>query len=108
LFGAAAPELAWAAAREALHGLYLRRCHGQGAALERQGHWAEALALYRAALEQDALDENLHRGAIRCHLALGEPAAAQRAFAFCRERLQAGLGVRPAPATAALVAALAL
>ncbi len=108
LFGPAVPELAWAAAREALHGLYLRRCHSQGAALERQGHWADALALYRAALEQDALDETLHRGAIRCHLALGEPAAAQRAFAHCRERLQAGLGVRPAPATTALVASLAL
>ena len=106
LFGNAAPELAWAAARESLHGLYLRRCHGQGAALERQAHWPQALDLYRQALVQDALDEALHRGVIRCHLALDEPAAAQRAFASCCEQLQAGLGVRPAPATWALVAGL--
>lgn len=106
LFGSAAPELAWAAAREALHGLYLRRCHSQGAALEGQGRWPEALALYQAGLQQDALDEALHRGAIRCHLALGEPAAALRAYEHCRQRLLAGLGVRPAAATAALVAGL--
>ena len=106
LFGAAPPELAWAAQREALHGQYLRRCQAQGQQLERQGQWAEALAVYQAALAQDALEEALHRGAIRCHLALGEPAAAQRAFARCRDQLQAGLGVRPASATLALVAGL--
>ena len=106
LFGTAAPELAWAAAREALHGLYLRRCHAQGQTLEREGQWPQALALYEEALKQDTLDEALHRGAIRCHLALGEAAAARRAFEACRDSLQAGLGVRPAPATWALVAAL--
>ncbi len=105
LFGAAPPELAWAAPREALHGLYLRRCQAQGQALERSGDWAGALAIYEAALVQDALEEALHRGAIRCHVALGEPAAAQRAFVRCREQLRAGLGVAPAPATSALLAA---
>lgn len=106
LFGTAAPELPWAAAREALHGLYLRRCHAQGQTLEREGRWPQALALYEEALKQDTLDEALHRGAIRCHLALGEAAAARRAYEHCSEQLQAGLGVRPAPATWALVAAL--
>ena len=104
LFGQAPPELPWAAQREALHGQYLRRCHAQGSTLERTGQLAEALALYESALQQDPLDETLHRGAIRCLLAQGETAAAQRAFERCRERLQAGLGVAPGLATQALLA----
>jgi LuxR family maltose regulon positive regulatory protein len=106
LFGQTPPELAWAAQREALHGQYLRRCRAQGQALEGDGQWASALALYESALTQDSLEEALHRGAIRCHMALGEPAAALRAFARCRDQLQAGLGVQPALATRALLASL--
>lgn len=108
LFGKAPPELAWAAQREALHGQFLRRCRTQGQALERLNQWSQALALYESALEQDVLEEALHAGVIRCHLALGEPAAAQRAFARCRAQLQAGLGVQPAKATRALLASLEL
>jgi DNA-binding SARP family transcriptional activator len=104
LFGHAPPELPWAAQRESLHLQFLRRCHDEGDRLERAGRVDEALALYEAALAQDALDEALHRGAIRCHLALGEVAAAQRAFARCKSQLQAGLGIAPAPATQALLA----
>lgn len=104
LFGAAAPELAWAAQREALHLLFLRRSHAEGERLERAGRPREALALYEAALSQDPLDEAQHRGAIRCLLALGEGAAAQRALERCRERLRSGLGVAPAAATEALLA----
>lgn len=104
LFGDAPPELPWAAQREALHLLFLRRCHAEGERLERAGQPREALALYETALAQDPLDEAQHRGAIRCLLALGETAAAQRAFERCRAQLQAGLGVAPAAATLALLA----
>jgi ATP/maltotriose-dependent transcriptional regulator MalT len=104
LFGHAPPELPWAAQRESLHLQFLRRCHAQGGLLEQAGEAGEALALYEAALQQDPLDEALHRGVIRCHLALGEPAAAQRAFARCKRQLQDGLGIAPAPATLALLA----
>ncbi|MBZ8139274.1 hypothetical protein CLD22_05080 [Rubrivivax gelatinosus] len=105
LFGDAPPELPWAAQREALQRLFLRRCQAEGEQLERAGRAREALALYEAALAQDALDEAQHRGAIRCLLALGETAAAQRAFERCREQLLAALGVAPAAATQALLAA---
>lgn len=104
LFGDAPPEWPWAAQRESLHLEFLRRCHGQGRALEQAGQWAQALALYEAAVLQDPLDEGLHRGAIRCHLALDEPAAAQRAFERCSQQLLAGLGVAPGAATRALLA----
>lgn len=104
LFGHAPPELPWAAQRESLHLQFLRRCHAQGGLLEQAGEAGEALALYETALQQDPLDEALHRGVIRCHLALGEPAAAQRAFARCKRQLQDGLGIAPAPATLALLA----
>lgn len=107
LFGAAPPELPWAAQREALHLQFLRRCHAEGERLERAGRPGEALALFESALAQDPLDEAQHRGAIRCLLALGETAAARRAYERCRAQLQAGLGVAPAAATLALLAAAA-
>lgn len=104
LFGTAAPELPWAAQREALHLQFLQRCQAEGERLERAGLPREALAIYEVALAQDPLDEAQHRGAIRCLLALGEGAAARRAYERCREQLRTGLGVAPAAATQALLA----
>lgn len=104
LFGDAPPELPWAAQREALHLQFLRRCHAEGERHERAGRHRDALAVYEAALAQDPLDEAQHRGVIRCLLAQGETAAAQRALARCRAQLRAGLGVAPSAATEALLA----
>jgi ATP/maltotriose-dependent transcriptional regulator MalT/DNA-binding SARP family transcriptional activator len=103
LFGPQPPELAWAAPREALHAAFLRRCHQEGSAMEAQARWQDAKAHYEAALVHDGLDEALHRGLVRSHLALGERAAAQRALQRCAQQLMAGLGVRPSAATLALL-----
>lgn len=103
LFGDPASDGPWLAAREALHAAHLRREQQRGQALEAAQQPAAALALYEQALRQDPLAEELHRGVIRCHLALGEAAAAQRAFQHCREALWRGLRVEPAPATRRLL-----
>ena len=106
LFGADAADGAWAAAREHLHVLHLRRAAQRGLALEKVGDMAAALALFEATLHHDSLDETLHRGVLRCLLALGEGAAALRAWRRCQAALQQGLGVAPAASTRALVARL--
>jgi DNA-binding SARP family transcriptional activator/tetratricopeptide (TPR) repeat protein len=95
-----------AAQRERLEVLLVDRTRRHGAALEAAGRPADALSLYEDALRHSALAEALHRGVIRCHLALGEPAAALLAFQRCEDRLAQRLGVRPAPATQDLVRAL--
>ncbi|MBC8058964.1 MAG: hypothetical protein H7Y61_20545, partial [Rhizobiales bacterium] len=71
--------------RERLEQLFVQRVLGRGEALEADGGPAEALALYESALRHDGLAEALHRGVIRCHLALGEPGSAVRAFRRCRD-----------------------
>ncbi len=89
--------------RRRLRALLIQRSQQRGDVLEASGRSAQALSVYEAALLHDDLAEVLHRGVIRCHLALGEPAAAMRAFQRCRACLEQGLGVPPAPATQALV-----
>ena len=106
LFGDAVVVSWWASARERLHQRFLRRTQDRGSALEQSGDFEQALALYEAALAQDALAENLYRGAIRCHLAAGRAADALRVFRRCRDQLSIVLGVAPSAATADLVASL--
>jgi DNA-binding SARP family transcriptional activator len=106
LFGDDAVAPWWAAARERLHQRFLRRAQDRGTAHERSGEFEQALALYEAALAQDALAENLYRGAIRCHLAAGRAADALRVFRRCRDQLSIVLGVAPSAATADLVASI--
>jgi len=96
----------WATARERLHQRFLRRAQDRGMALEQRKDFEQALALYEAALAQDALAENLYRGAIRCHVAAGRVADALRVFRRCREQLSIVLGVAPSAATAELVASI--
>jgi|SRR5580765_595638 DNA-binding SARP family transcriptional activator len=84
-----------------------RRCHGMLALPqrhERTGHPEEAIALYRAALEQDNLAEELYRHLIECHLARGEQAQALNACRRCRELLSIVLGLKPSARTEALMA----
>lgn len=106
LFGSASVEPWWAAARERLHQRFLRRSVERGCALERNGEFDAALAIYESGLAQDTLAEELYRGAIRCHLAAGRPAEAMRAFRRCREQLSIVLAVAPSAATSALIAKL--
>jgi LuxR family transcriptional regulator, maltose regulon positive regulatory protein len=94
------PEEGWhSASRQRLRDLYIRRAQDKGEKLEGEQQAAGALALYEAALAHDPLAEVMTRGAMRCWIALGEPAQALRAFERCRERLSGTLGVAPSPST---------
>ena len=93
-------------ARERLHQRFLRRTVERGRELESERRFADALALYEAALAEDSLAEELYQGTIRCHIAQGRHADAMRAFRRCREQLSIVLSVRPSADTLALVATL--
>lgn len=77
--------------------------HALGQRLEHIGRPEAAIALYRAALEQDNLAEELYQRLIACHLARGENAQALNAYRRCRELLSIVLGVQPSARTEALV-----
>lgn len=94
------PDEGWhSASRRRLRDLYIRRIQDHGERLEGEQEPAQALALYDAALSHDPLAEVAARGAMRCWIALGEPAQALRTYERCRERLALELGVAPSPAT---------
>ncbi|MGH8313952.1 MAG: AfsR/SARP family transcriptional regulator [Steroidobacterales bacterium] len=103
LFGEA--ELpSWALApRDRLRARFLRSVDALGQRLEQVGRPDAAIALYRAALEQDNLAEELYQRLIACHLARGENAQALHAYRRCRELLSIVLGVQPSARTEALV-----
>jgi DNA-binding SARP family transcriptional activator len=75
-----------------------------GQRAERTGRPEAAIALYRAALEQDNLAEEIYQRLIECHIARGESAQALNAFRRCRELLSIVLGLKPSARTEALVA----
>jgi DNA-binding SARP family transcriptional activator len=104
LFGEA--ELpSWSLAlRDRLRARFTCAIEALGRRLERIGRPEHAIALYRAALEQDNLAEELYQRLIACHLAQGEHAQALNAYRRCRELLSIVLGVRPSAQTEALVA----
>ncbi|HEU0199821.1 MAG TPA: BTAD domain-containing putative transcriptional regulator [Burkholderiaceae bacterium] len=104
LFGSDAVQSWWAAARERLHQRFLRRACERARALEQRGEHEAALAIYEAGLAQDPLAEELYQGAIRCHLAAGRASNALHTLRRCREQLSIVLGVKPSPATLALIA----
>jgi DNA-binding SARP family transcriptional activator len=90
--------------RDRLRARFIRSADMLGQRLERVGRSEHAIALYRAALEQDNLAEELYQRLISCHLALGENAQALNAYRRCRELLSIVLGLRPSARTEALVA----
>jgi LuxR family transcriptional regulator, maltose regulon positive regulatory protein len=95
---------AWALAlRDRLRARFIRSVDMLGQRLEQTGRPEHAIALYRAALEQDNLAEELYQRLISCHLARGENAQALNAYRRCRELLSIVLGVRPSARTEALV-----
>ena len=93
--------------RDRLRARFIRSVDALGQRLERAGRLEHAVALYRAALEQDNLAEELYQRLIACHLARGETAQALNAYRRCRELLSVVLGVRPSARTEALVARIA-
>ena len=78
----------------------------RGAALEEKGHFADAINVYERGIVQDNLVDPFYRGLMRCHLALGEPAEAIRAYRRCREILSVVLGVEPSEETRELRATI--
>ncbi len=95
---------AWAiAARDRWRERFLRSVVLLGQRAERVGRPEAAITLYRAALEQDNLSEELYQRLIECHLARGENAQALNAFRRCRELLSIVVGLRPSARTEALM-----
>jgi LuxR family transcriptional regulator, maltose regulon positive regulatory protein len=107
LFGEAdAP--AWALqARDRLRARFVRSVELLGQRLERRGRPDDAIALYRAALEQDNLAEELYQRLMECHLSCGEHAQALNAYRRCRELLSIVLGLKPSARTEALASRIA-
>jgi DNA-binding SARP family transcriptional activator len=90
--------------RDRLRARFIRSADMLGQRLERTGRPDHAIAVYRAALEQDNLAEELYQRLIACHLVRGEYAQALNAYRRCRELLSIVLGVQPSARTEALVA----
>lgn len=103
LFGRGAVEPWSVAPRERLARKFAQAVGTYGQHLEEQGNWAAAVSLYEQGLAEDPLAEPYHRGLMRCHLALGQPAEAMRCFLRCREVLASVLKVPPAAETLALM-----
>jgi DNA-binding SARP family transcriptional activator len=67
-----------------------------------RGEWTDAAACAQRLLANDPLREHVHRAVIRCHLALGDRAAALRQFDTCARLLRQELEVEPSAETLAL------
>ncbi|HLM67134.1 MAG TPA: bacterial transcriptional activator domain-containing protein, partial [Longimicrobium sp.] len=69
-----------------------------------RGEWTQAAAYAQRLLSADPLREHVHRAVIRCHLALGDRAAALRQFETCARLLRQELETEPSAETLALAA----
>jgi DNA-binding SARP family transcriptional activator len=91
--------------RERLRQLRLHTLEDIAEQLCRQGHFGLAIDAALTVLRADVLRESAHRAVLRVHLAEGNIAEAQRAYQSCVETFERELGVRPTPATSALLTA---
>ncbi len=97
----------WAvAARERLRSKFLRHTARLASHWAAASQWSQAAECYERGLEADDLAEELYRGLMECHRALGCRAEALAVYQRCRRALAAGLGVAPSPATEAMYRAL--
>lgn len=71
---------------------------------ERAADWPDAMAHARELLALEPLSEEGHRRLMRLHYLAGDRAAALLAFDACERVLKDEVGVRPGPATLALLA----
>jgi LuxR family transcriptional regulator, maltose regulon positive regulatory protein len=88
--------------RDRLQARLVRAVLAAGEALERDGNWTAAKALYQRALELDNLAESLYRRLMVCLRESGDPAGALTAYRRCRELLSIVLNRAPAPETEAV------
>ena len=93
--------------RDALRARVVRALMDLGQKLERSADHADAIEVYRRALEADNLAESLYRGLMRALAATGDRAEAMNAFRRCRELLSIVLGVKPSAETERLYQAIA-
>lgn len=97
------PDWPWLlACRNRYKRKFLRGLTTIAQALQTASAGQRAIALYERAIEHDPLSEDLYRGLIGCHAALGHHAEALAACLHCEELLACALGVAPACDTRAL------
>lgn len=89
-------------ARDRLHNRYLRTLKALGDFWERQENWKQAQALYELVLEHNAVEEEIYRRLMRCHVHTGHPVEALQVYQRCRTMLSRVLGVTPMQETSSL------
>lgn len=96
-------EKSWALERrQILRAKFGRAIRDIARAYEAHRLWQEAAAVYQVGIEADGLAEDLHRGLMTCHRALGDHVAAIQAYRRCSELLTEVLGLPPSSKTRAL------
>ena len=94
------------AARERLHGLFLRHIQQLSEFYLRTGQHAKAIVLYQRGLEVDELAEEFYQGLMRCQGAMGHLGEVVSLYQRCREVLRASAEIDPSPETEAVYQAL--
>lgn len=88
--------------RDRLQSRLVRAVLARGEALEQDGKWAEARALYDRTLEVDNLAEPVYRRLMVCQRETGDSAGALTTYRRCRELLSIVLGRTPSAETEAV------
>ena len=88
--------------RQGLRDKFVRAIREVARTYESRGQWQEAADLYQTAIERDGLAEDLYRGLMLCHRALGDHSEAMQVYRRCRELLTRVLGVQPNAKTQAI------
>ena len=88
--------------RQGLRDKFVRAIREVARTYESRGQWQEAAELYQTAIERDGLAEDLYRGLMLCHRALGDHSEAMQVYRRCRELLTRVLGVQPNAKTQAI------
>ncbi len=100
VFLAGEPEQAWLLPlRERLKARITRVVLRLGQRLDQAGSTESAIELYRRALDQDNLAEEIYRRLILCHAKLGQRAEAIAVYRRCRDLFSIVLGIRPSDET---------
>jgi DNA-binding SARP family transcriptional activator len=89
--------------RERLRRRFIQAVEALGAPYMDRGKWKPAYDLYERALEVEPAAEQLHRGAIRCQVAMGLAGEAVAAYRRCERVLRSTFGVPPSELTRRLV-----
>lgn len=102
-FGAGLPEAEWLQPRRAeLAQAFAQALAATGRLLLAAGRPAQAVEVYRRAVQHDPLDESAHRQLMTALLHTGEAGQAAQVYRRLEQRLQDELGVPPAAETRAV------